>query len=218
MINKKKLPKREFKIKENGKEFGDLDDISIVDDPAIESAFMLFNKSDLSIFAAEPVKKTDLMQITGPVMIPDKEMLRKDPTTGDYFMGWFSEQTILECVQNYFRRGRNRRSNLNHTEEYTRDLFVFESWIVTDPKNDKANALGFKDVVKGTWYVTFQIISRELWDKIKNGNFKGFSVEVEAAMFSLTQDPELKLREIIYSDSLSEFEKEYLIYELIKEK
>lgn len=46
-------------------------------------------------------------------------------------------------------------ATLEHDEKVG-DTTYFESWIVEDPANDKANALGFKDIVKKTWFVSWQ--------------------------------------------------------------
>ena len=55
--------------------------------------------------------------------------------------------------------------------------YVFESWIVEDPKTDKANTVYGYDVPKGTWMVKMKVEDKETWKRIKNGELKGFSVE-----------------------------------------
>jgi hypothetical protein len=213
MINQELLPVREFKIEENGKEFGDLDAISIVKDPAIEAEFQLFSKANINHFASAPIA-SEKMQITGPVMRPYKKMLRQDDD-GNYFMGWFSESTIEQCMKNYMRRGMNRKANLEHEDDFYKDFYVFETWKIEDPSNDKANALGFTDLVKGDWFITYQCTSKEMWNKVKNGNYTGFSVEVLAAAFS-KQITDEDIIAIINDNKLKDIEKEYLIYQLIK--
>jgi len=223
MINKEELPTREFKIDDNGKEFGSLDAISIVTDPAIESSFQLFNKAKLQHFTSAPLAN-EKMQITGAVMIPNKKMLREDPNTKEYFMGWFSEDTIAKCAKNYLRRKKHTQANLEHSEDFSTDFYIMESWLVEDPDNDKANALGFKDLVKGTWFVTYQVKNRETWNTIKDGSYKGFSVEVDAALFSTInqlkddqeEDDVNKIKQIVFSSTLTDDDKERLIKAIIK--
>ena len=213
MINQEKLPTKEFKIKENGKEFGDLEAISIVTDPAIEMTFQLFEKANINHFAAAPMA-SDKMRITGPVMVPYKKILRQDENK-EYYMGWFSEQTIVDCAQNYFRKGRNRSGNLEHLDEYTKDLYVFESWIVEDPENDKCNALGFKDIPKGTWFVTYQVTNKDKWNEIKNGSYTGFSVEIDAALFSATITEE-DIKAIVFDTEMTDEAKEAKLRDILK--
>lgn len=224
MLNTENLPTREFKITdENGKEFGNLDAISIVTDPAIEVSFQLFNKQRIQHFTSIPITN-EKMQITGAVMIPNKKMLRQDPNNGEYFMGWFSEDTIARCAKNYLRRKKHTQANLEHSEDFSSDFYIMESWLVEDPNNDKSNALGFKDIPKGTWFVTYQVKNREAWNKIKDGSYKGFSVEVEAALFSTInelqedqeQDDVQKIKDIVFNSTLTDADKERLIKAIIK--
>lgn len=217
MINRNELPTREFRITdEKGREFGDLDAISIVTEPAIESEFMLFAKTSMQHFLSAPTAN-EKRQITGPVMIPGKKMLREDPKTGEYFMGWFSEDTIQKAAANYLRRKKHNQANLEHSKDFSNDFNVIESWFVIDPANDKANALGFKDLVTGTWFVTYQVKSQTTWNMIKDGKYRGFSVEVEAALFSVLNDEEIKkqIRGIVFNTELSEEEKESQVRDLI---
>ena len=83
-----------------------------------------------------------------------------------------------------------------------------------DKDNDKANALGF-DVPKGTWMVTYKVNDEELWNQIKDGTVRGFSIEgyfiqelIEMNRTSLTDDQKLnKLTIILSDDNLSEIGK-----------
>ena len=55
-------------------------------------------------------------------------------------------------------------------------MTFFESWIVEDPKNDKSNIykLGAKG---GEWCVMMKIYNDEEWQQVKDGSYKGFSIE-----------------------------------------
>jgi hypothetical protein len=242
MINQEILPVREFRIKdEKGFEFGDLEAISIVSDPAHETTFQLFNKfkpaelhpncrceiidgkikteGDACDYCKSIARNNlnsigEKLQITGAAMVPNKKMLRQDEVTKEYYMGWFSEKTIEDCAKNYFKKGRNRQANLEHLEEFSKDFYVFESWIVNDPENDKANALGFTDIVKGTWFVTYQV-SQSKWNEIKNGGYTGFSVEVDAALFT-KEVSENEIKSIVFNTSMTDEEKELKLRVLLK--
>ena len=58
------------------------------------------------------------------------------------------------------------------------DVFLVESWIVKDPKNDKSSFYGYEPK-KGDWYGMYKIKdTTQFWDEyIKTGKVKGFSVE-----------------------------------------
>ena len=56
-------------------------------------------------------------------------------------------------------------------------VYFFESWIVTDSKNDKANALGF-DVPVGTWMMSMKVENQTIWNEyVKTGKITGFSID-----------------------------------------
>lgn len=177
MQNKEELDLIEFYLKED--EDG-VHAISIVDEPAIESNFILFNKvgGKKDNFSKEKVEfKTDADKqiITGPALIPGKKILRKYDD-GTYYNAIINEQTIADTAQRFFKNTNQLNTTLSH-EDKVNETTYFESWIVTDPENDKSKALGFKDIVKGTWMVSCKIDSPELWSKIKTGDFNGFSIE-----------------------------------------
>jgi len=51
-----------------------------------------------------------------------------------------------------------------------------ETWIVEDPEHDKQKLFGF-DFPKGTWIGQYRINDPKVWDMIKEGVVKGFSIE-----------------------------------------
>ncbi len=121
--------------------------------------------------------EVEKQQLTGPAMVPNKYILRIDETTGEYYNCCFSPETIVKASSLYLKNSHHTSANFDHQELYTNNVYIIESWIVEDPENDKSNALGFSDITKGTWMVTYQVDDKELWDKIKQSDFTGFSIE-----------------------------------------
>lgn len=149
--------------------------VSIVDEPAIEVDFMYFNKNMNNTFKFKNVNEEKRLA-TGPFMIPDKQILRVDEQNNPYFV-FFSEDTVRKSNELYMKKGGNLKYNTNHKDIVDGGAIVIESWIVEDPNNDKANALGFTNLPKGTWMGTYKIYDDKLWSQIKSGEFKGFSIE-----------------------------------------
>ena len=65
-------------------------------------------------------------------------------------MTYYDEDTVEKLSYNYLKQGGNLGTNLEHTDENTDGLYPVESWIVTDPDNDKTFALGMPQP-RGTW-------------------------------------------------------------------
>ncbi len=188
--------------------FGELKRISLVSEPAIEQDFMLFNGIDLQFQTVDEKKKI----VTGCAMRPNINIPRKDEA-GNLYYGFFSEDTVNESAQLFFKRNSNaNNTNLEHQFEVD-GVFVFESWIVENPEMDKAKALGFNDVKKGDWWVSMKIENDFIWNNyLKTGLIRGFSVEIRAK----ENDVQLsEINDIIDSDASLEVKWNSII-ELLK--
>jgi hypothetical protein len=149
-----------------------LDSVSLVNEPAIELNFLMFNKQ-------EPMKFTlsadDKMIVTGPALVPDKKIYRHDEEMGDYWIV-FTADTIKQIVLKYFKENQVNNINNEHTPQMIEGTMI-ESWF---SKQD--GELGY-DVPEGTWFVSYQIEDPAYWNEsIKSGKVKGFSIE---GMFKL---------------------------------
>lgn len=152
----------------------DVQAISLVKMPAIEVNFLTFKESKMNITFAKVEK--DKQVLTGPAMIPDKEIFRYDPKTNEEYFVWFSKETVEQVSQQYLIKDRNSNVTLDHESDVSQ-VSLIESWIVVDANVDKAKALGF-DVPVGTWMVSMKVDDNELWEEIiKTEEVAGFSVE-----------------------------------------
>lgn len=157
----------ELYIDENGEW---LEKISLVELPAIESNFLCFSKEDTFKFALEDEQRI----ITGPVMIPEKRMLRLDEYGNEYYV-YFSAETIKQAAFRWLQENMNHQFNLEHSKN-TNKIDVIESWIINDSRNDKAASLGFS-LPKGTWMMSCKVNDEDLWRSIRENEYNGFSVE-----------------------------------------
>jgi len=146
--------------------------ISLVKDPAIESTLMHFNAEKPQILHFTQDEKRIVF---APAMIPNKLIFRGD-VNGENAQVFYTSDTIDQLQKNYFKNGHNSATNINHQSEDTTGVYPFESWIVEDPSNDKANAMGF-NVPKGTWMMGYKIDNAQVWDDVKSGNLDGLSIE-----------------------------------------
>lgn len=144
--------------------------ISMVTEPAIEVDYVALEKQD----DVEVKLSSDERHICyGPALIPNKDIYRNNGEQEFYIN--FTEDSIVKMSQEFMKDYRQHEVNLQH-EDDADEVFVCESWVVEDPYKDKANALGF-NVPSGTWMVGVKVNNIEVWDKVKSGELKGFSVE-----------------------------------------
>lgn len=114
--------------------------------------------------------------VTGPAMLPNKMILRKDENGNPYYV-YFTEKTIKDIAEKVFEENKQNMTNIEHQSNNTNsDNTLLESWIVRDPEMDASKALGF-EVPRGTWMVSYKINDDETWQMIKEGKLRGFSVE-----------------------------------------
>lgn len=150
--------------------------IALVESPAIETDFIFLSKEDKPIQLSVQDEKR---MIYSPVLIPDK-VIPRVTDAGDPYEIYFSGQTIEEIAKDYMLKkvtlGEwNSEHNINQKLD---GVDVVENWIVQNPLNDKATELGFK-VPAQTWMQGTYISNDEVWAKIKNGTYKGISVEAD---------------------------------------
>lgn len=146
--------------------------ISLVKDPAIESTLLHFNaeKPEVLHFTNEEKRI-----VYAPAMIPNKLIFRND-VNGENALVFYTAETIEKLQKNYFKNGYNSVTNINHQNENTDGVYLFESWIVKDPKNDKSSAMGL-DVPAGSVVNGYHIENEKVWQDVKNGNLDGLSIE-----------------------------------------
>ena len=143
--------------------------IAKVDRPAIESNWMVFDGQKRFSFAD---KEKRIVQ--GYFMIADLPIYRRD-ANGEYYVK-FTKQSIQNIVENFMRNGLTKNVNEDHqTNVLTEDVFVLESWLIDSERGTSAPK-GFESI-DGSWFGSMKINNDEVWEKIKNGDFSGFSVE-----------------------------------------
>jgi hypothetical protein len=147
--------------------------ISLVESPAIEENWVYLSKQHKVELSEVNGEKRLLI---GPVLIPNREIPRIDPETGEEYDIVFGEDVIEKAAQLFLMRQYNNESTLEHGKSLD-DISVVESWIVADPNKDKANAYGLS-YPKGSWVVMAKVNNESIWQEyVKTGKVKGFSLE-----------------------------------------
>jgi hypothetical protein len=162
----------ELVIQDDNQELA-IDAISLVSAPAIEQDFVYFGKekSNLTLAKVDEEKR----MLISPALIPNKNIIRYDANTDSEYYVWFSKETVRKASELYLKHNNHHKATYEHQERVSGVLTV-ESWIIEDPKMDKANIYGFQ-LKKGTWMVKMKIDNEELWQDIKSKKIKGLSIE-----------------------------------------
>jgi hypothetical protein len=165
--------------------------ISLVEFPAIEENFIALNAVKLASV------NNERRMLYGPALIPNKYILRIDKNTGEDYYIYFDAATIAKCAHLYLKKNLQHNTTLEH-EFSVMGCPVVESWLIEGEK-DKAYHFGLTAPV-GSWIVGVSITDDEIWGEVKEGTFKGFSIEghfneLAVQMHSVDLEAEI-LREI----------------------
>jgi len=161
----------ELVIEDDNQELA-IDAISLVTAPAIEQDFVFFGKEKNNLTFAK-VDEEKRMLIS-PALIPEKTIFRYDPQTDSEYFVFFSKETVRRASELYLKHNNHHKATYQHQDRVSGVLTV-ESWI-KEGDMDKSKMYGF-DLPNGTWFVKMRIDNNDLWNKIKEGELKGLSIE-----------------------------------------
>lgn len=180
--------------------------ISLVEMPAIEEELVALAKQEqVKVQLADDTKH----MVFSAVLIPDKPIYRCDDEGNEYYLE-FSKESIEKMSQEFFKNYRQNEITLDH-EDMASDITVVESWLKSDLYKDKSVALGLNpDLPIGTWFAGMKINQIDVWDRVKNGQLRGFSVEslVSLEEFSKQNDNNMIDTNEMFWDKLKNILKE----------
>lgn len=147
--------------------------ISLVEEPAIEETLVaLSEQKEIKVQMANEEKH----MVYSAVLVPDKPIYRRNDE-GEEFYVEFTKESIEKMSQQFLKEYKQNEITLDH-ETMASDITVVESWIKSDLYKDKSVALGLNENLPvGTWFAGMKVNQIDVWDRIKSGELKGFSVE-----------------------------------------
>jgi hypothetical protein len=144
---------------------------SFVEEPAIERDFVFFNKHKEVTFQAIDTEKR---LVAGPLLIPNKKIIRMDEQMGMYNV-FFKPETIETIARKFMKNKYNGEVTTEHDKKVN-GVYLTESWIIEQSAKDKSNLYGYT-LPKGTWFGIYKVDNDAVWNDVKMGKYKGFSIE-----------------------------------------
>ncbi len=164
--------------------------VSVVHSPAIEENFIALSKHEIELKEVDTEKKI----LMGAALVPNKQILRADKDGNGYYI-YFSEDTIKKASELFLMRSNQNNATLEHKEKLN-GMSVVESWVIDNPEMDKSKEYGF-NLPKGTWMISMKVNNEDIWNDVKAGKVKGFSIEgYFADKYEMSQEKDEK-QEII---------------------
>ena len=147
-----------------------IDAVSVVESPAIEENFVALSKHEVELKEVDKEKRI----LMGAALIPNKKIYRVNAKKEEYYI-YFSEDTVRQAMELFFKNGNQSNATYEH-KDAVKGMTVVESWLIDDPKSDKSQLYGF-NLPKGTWMISMKVDNDEVWNDVKAGKVKGFSIE-----------------------------------------
>lgn len=170
--------------------------MSLVEWPAVESDFLKFSNDKISLkFSINEDKRI----VFGVALRADYPIYRISPGIGEYYVV-FEADTIKQLYEKFMIEGKTSQVNLEHTTDTT-GVYLIQSFL-KDVDNG-INPKGFEDIEDGSWFVAYKVENDEVWNRVKSGEFRGFSVE---GFFELekTKEPTVSELEALIDDLINE--------------
>ena len=170
--------------------------VSLVSSPAMESAWLAFNKDEVEFKLQSEEKRL----ILGALLIPDKLVLRKDPS-GEPFFIRFSKEVIEKTVYKYFRTQKTNNTNGEHQQDWTFDNVYMVGSFIKDESIGMLPPENLSDHPDGTWFGMFRVEDDEVWNKyVKEGVFTGFSIEGAYSLADSGESSSVAMKKDIYEE------------------
>lgn len=139
--------------------------ISFVDKPANNINFIKLNNKSLKLFDSS--KK----EVVGCVLPADTPIYYFDPSIGECYLK-FSSDTIEKIALSYFADNKYNFIDYNHNREIDVSSVVLIETYFTKKDNEI-----FDNLKKGSWIVRYKILNEELYNKIKDEEINGLSID-----------------------------------------
>jgi len=166
--------------------------ISLVDQPAIEENFVALAAQDVEFKVVDEERRI----VVGFALVPEKRILRL--MGGKKFNIYFTKETVAQAAEDFMKKMMLKKFTTDH-EEKVDGITVIESWVVEDAKHDKSNLYGL-GAKGGEWVLMSKIDNNEVWDEVKAGKFKGYSIEARFDGFEQLQSKTETMEEQIIKE------------------
>ena len=148
--------------------------VSLVENPAVESDFEVFRKEEAKAPALYSVQDEDKHLVRGVILRADYPIYRNDGRGGYYVT--FGADVIREAAERFIADGHANAVDTDHDGKEVDgvqmvQLFIKDAAVGISPE-------GFDDIADGSLFGEYHVTDPDIWDEIKAGTWKGFSVEI----------------------------------------
>lgn len=106
------------------------------------------------------IENSEKREVVGTVLKSNQLIYRHDVGNGPGYV-WFSRDTVRQIMKKF---GYNRNVTFQHVQNKLGSVIMMKTWLEEDDKETR-------------WMVKYKVIDNNLWEQIKAGTIRGFSIE-----------------------------------------
>lgn len=160
--------------------------VSFVSEPAIEENFLSFNDQKEMVKLA--VENDEKHMCYGPIMLANKKIYRRTEQGFEYYIV-FTPENIEHMLQKFMAHNNGNNVDEDHSFKLIDGVTLCQVFIKDTDKG--INPTDFPEAEDGSLFGIYHVDNDELWEDIKNGEVKGYSLagtfdleKAEAEQFS----------------------------------
>jgi hydroxymethylpyrimidine pyrophosphatase-like HAD family hydrolase len=136
-----------------------------------------FNKQIESFKSQEfSVINEEKRLLGGFLICSDQPIYRRDEDGSEYYVT-FPASAIEKIVKKMAKKGKALTFNINHDDSQPAEQCYLMSHFIIDSKLGVKTPEGFTPAKDGSWFGFVKVDNEQVWEKVKSGEIKGFSVE-----------------------------------------
>lgn len=164
--------------------------VSLVDDPAVMSNFLAFDKDRVTTMYR--VADEEKRLVFGVLMRADFPIYRNHPQLGEFYIV-YTPETIRKMAEKYMADDRQNNVDTMHDGEDRKGINIVQYFI-----KDTARGIdpeGFDDIADGSLFAEYHVENDAVWNRIKDGTYRGFSIEIINDL--VPEENQVKVDEIV---------------------
>ena len=171
-----KLPLYVLDIDENLEDETSVFAVGLVLQPAIERNWQTFSAEEPIVEHKFTVIDEEKRILGGFLMVAEMPIFRKDDDGTQYYVK-FTAESIARIVNKLAKSGKPLSFNLNHDDNQPVKGAYLLSHFIIDSKLGMKTPDNFTPAPDGSWFGYVKIDDESVWQKAKDGDIRGFSVE-----------------------------------------
>lgn len=143
--------------------------VALTSKPATQVNWLAFGESQK--FSMDEEKHI----VTSCLMVCDIPIFRRDSKNGEYYIQ-YDKETLRLMAEKMMYDKRTTDVNIEHLKDSVIPGIILQELYIKDIDRG-INPVEFADCPDGSLFATYKVNNPVIWDAIKAGKFKGFSIE-----------------------------------------